>query len=90
MDFRYGAAVIVLVCLIVLLIGILKKRAVIVLNFLVRVVVGMVCIYVINQFLAKQGIAVEVGMNLLSVLTSGVLGISGVMMLYGILFLQFL
>ena len=90
MDFKYGVAAIILVCLVVLLIGILKKRAAIVLNFVVRAVVGMICIYFINQLLAKQGISVEVGMNLLSILTSGVLGISGVIMLYGIMFLQFL
>lgn len=90
MDFKYGAAAVFVICLIVLLIGVLKKRAVIVLNFIVRAVVGMICIYFINHFLASQGISVAVGMNLISVLTSGTLGVGGVALLYGIVLLQFL
>lgn len=57
-------------------------------NFIVRAVVGMGVIFFTNEFLASRGISEAVGMNGLSFLTSGTLGIPGVCLLYGILFYQ--
>ena len=54
-------------------------------NFIVRAVVGMGVIFFTNEFLASRGISEAVGMNGLSFLTSGTLGIPGVCLLYGIL-----
>lgn len=78
------------VCALVLLIAMLKRRAQILLNFLVRMVLGVVCITFVNELLASQGIALAVGINPLSLLTSGTLGFSGVALLYGILVCKFL
>jgi pro-sigmaK processing inhibitor BofA len=55
-------------------------------NFIVRAIVGMALIFFINEFLGNQGIDVRVGMNLWTVLTSGILGTPGVALLYGISF----
>ena len=42
-------------------------------------------IFFINQYLEYKGISLSVGLNGISFLTSGLLGIPGVAMLYGIL-----
>lgn len=78
------------VCALVLLITLLKRRAQIVLGFLVRMVLGMICITFTNDLLAAQGIALSVGMNPVSLLTTGTLGFSGVALLYGISACKFL
>lgn len=64
-----------------------KKKSWIV-NFIVRAVVGMGLIFLANQFLDYRNIPISVGLNLITFLTSGVLGIPGVAMLYGIMFYQ--
>ncbi len=77
-------------CGLVLLIAVLKQRAQILLNFLVRLILGAVCIYLVNDFFAAQGISVAVGLNPISLLTSGTLGFSGVALLYAISSCKFL
>ncbi len=74
------------ICMLVLLIGVLKQRAAILLNIIVRVVVGCVGIILLNDFLQKQGIPVAAGLNPLNLLTIGSLGTSGFALIYGILF----
>lgn len=54
------------------------------LNFMLRAVFCMIAVQLINSFFAEQGVSAFVGMNLLSFLTAGVLGIPGVALLYGI------
>ena len=76
--------------LLVLGIVLLKQKSQIVWNFLVRSVLGAICILFTNDFLAAQGIAVAVGLNPVSLLTVGTLGFGGLAALYGILFTQFL
>lgn len=76
--------------ILVLLIGALKQRAQIILWFLVRMTLGNVGILCVNELLAAQGIPLAVGINLISFLTTGTLGFSGVALLYGILAIQFL
>ena len=53
-------------------------------NFTIRAVVGMGMIFLANQFFVEQEIGLQVGFNLVSVLTSGCLGVPGVALLYGI------
>lgn len=55
-----------------------------ILNFLLRVVFGAIGIEIINAALLSQNIAVFVGLNGLTLLTVGSLGISGLGLLYGI------
>ena len=59
-----------------------------VVNFILRICIGMGIIFFINQFLSSQGSSVLVGYNALSALTVGVLGIPGIALLYGIMFYQ--
>ena len=73
-------------CVLVLGIMILKNRA----RFLVRAVLGACTIACVNKWLAQQGIMLAVGINPVTLLTTGSLGFSGVALLYGILLLKIL
>ena len=55
------------------------------LNFLLRMVFGAIGIQIINAILISQNIGVFVGLNILTLLTVGSLGISGVALIYAIL-----
>lgn len=57
-------------------------------NFILRAVLGMGLIYFINAYLLSGEASLNVGLNAVSLLTSGSLGIPGVCLLYGILFYQ--
>lgn len=81
----YGIIAIVAICALVLLIGTLKQKSRIVFQFLMRASVGLVCIYFFNDFLKSKDISISVGLNPISFLTVGSLGISGVALLYGIM-----
>ena len=59
-------------------------------NFLIRAIVGLAIIFFVNEYLDGQGISSGVGMNPVTVLTSGTLGIPGVALLYGITFYPFM
>ena len=65
-----------------------EQKPHILVNFLVRAIIG-IAIFV-NEFLASKGISAQVGMNPMTFLTSGVFGIPGVALLYGITFYQIL
>ena len=62
-----------------------EQKPHILVNFLVRAI-----IFFVNEFLASKGISAQVGMNPMTFLTSGVFGIPGVALLYGITFYQIL
>ena len=55
----------------------------IVINFVIRAVVGMTLIFFINQYVLPDDSSINVGLNAVSFLTSGTLGIPGVWLLYG-------
>lgn len=58
--------------------------------FFARAVVGMMLIFIINQWVLPADSSINVGLNPVSFLTSGTLGIPGVCLLYGITFYQIL
>lgn len=90
MDYGSGAFLIVFMCILTLCIVALRKKAEFVLNFLLRSVVGIISIFLINELLATQNFAVMVGINPWTALTTGILGLPGVALLYGIHLLKFL
>jgi len=57
-------------------------------NFIVRAVIGMVIIFFVNQYMDYRNLSISVGLNAITFLTSGILGIPGVALLYGIVFYQ--
>ncbi len=89
-DKGMGFAIMAGICILVLLIGLLKRKAAIVLDVVVRMVVGCVGIIILNDFLQAQGIPVAAGLNPLNILTIGSLGSGGFALIYGILFYSLL
>lgn len=65
-----------------------EQRSHIVVNFIVRAILGIALIFFVNEFLGYRGISIKVGMNPVTFLTSGILGVPGVALLYGITFYQ--
>ena len=61
-----------------------------VINFLFRGVAGMLGIYFINMLLAGSVGGVSIGYNMISFLLSGVLGLPGIVLMYGINFYMLL
>ncbi len=55
-----------------------------VINFVLRCVLGTIAMFFINTFLAGAGIYLNVGINAVTILTSGILGFPGLLALYGI------
>ena len=75
---------IVLACVVVLIIGVLKKRVEWLLNIIMRCIVGTLAVYFVNQGLSNYGITLGIGINEITILTSGILGIPGILALYGL------
>lgn len=86
MEQQYGIIAIGAICLLVLMMGVMKEKARIAAVFLSRAAVGVLGICVMNKLLESQGAAIAVGINPVSALTIGSLGISGFALLYGIMF----
>lgn len=64
------------------------KLASVIINFIIRAILGMGLIFFINQYVLPNENALNVGLNAVSFLTTGTLGIPGVCLLYGILIYQ--
>jgi inhibitor of the pro-sigma K processing machinery len=67
-----------------------KRKAEFFLNFCLRAVLGGISIYGLNLLLETWGISCSVGINICSLLTSGILGFSGVSLLYAVAAFHFL
>ncbi len=61
-----------------------------VVNFFIRAAICVPLIFFINQYVIPPDSSINVGMNAVSFLTSGTLGIPGVGLLYGIMCYQIL
>ncbi|HPF30155.1 MAG TPA: pro-sigmaK processing inhibitor BofA family protein [Lachnospiraceae bacterium] len=81
-----GIFLIVGILVLVLFIGVMRNHTEWILNFILRGVSGMMMIYFANYALKGWAPGMEIGYNLLTFLTSGILGFPGVAMLYGIIF----
>ncbi len=79
-----------LVASLVVIIAVLKSRASIVLRFLVQAVVGGILLYGARSFLIAQNIVPIIALNPLTILTVGILGIPGVLLLFAIQILSML
>lgn len=80
-----GATAIIGVCVLVLFIGSRGRRVEWLVNFVLRAVMGAVGIYFVNMLMYTKNIEAMVGINLFTLLTSGMLGFPGIAVLYGIL-----
>lgn len=87
MDEIWGGCLIILVCILVLAILFFKNKLEVIMGFIMRGVVGTVTIYGVNQALLLYGFTQSVGINPLTVLTSAILGIPGVVALFILVFI---
>lgn len=85
-----GTGAVVAVCLLVVLFGAMRKKMEWLLNVIMRSILGIIAMYFINQALAEAGLFLGVGINPVTVLTSGILGFPGLMALYAIGLYHFL
>lgn len=90
MDKYIGGLMIAGVCIFVLVIGAFRRKKEWIINFIFRSVIGTVSVFFLNGFLVSQGVSIAIGINLITVLTSGILGFPGLLMLYGINLYKFL
>lgn len=79
-----GMLALVAVCAVVLFMGVIKRRSEWLLNILMRSILGTIAIYFVNGALAGAGIDLGVGINPVTVLTSGILGFPGLLAIYGV------
>ena len=86
MDTYSGALWIIGILAAVFLIAALRKHVEMLINFVLRGVLGLFLIYFGNYFLCTQMPGIELGYNPATFLTSGMLGVPGVLMMYGIKF----
>lgn len=70
--------------LLVLLISFLGKSAEWLLNFVLRNIVGTIGLYFINMGITALGFTATVGINAATILTTGILGVPGLVLLYGL------
>lgn len=85
MEKYYGVIVIAGLCALILFIGAMKQRAEALTAFVLRGFVGSAGICVVNEILKNLGIPMAAGINPVTVLTLGTLGISGFALIYAIL-----
>ena len=90
MDTQTSIWILAGVCILVLLLGALKAKMEWIINFVLRAAGGALAIYLINFILQNREIDAGVGIGIASVLTSGILGFPGLILLYGINFYHFL
>ena len=53
-------------------------------NFMIRMFIGVLLIFLVNQFLVTYEVEEQVGINPVTAITAGALGVPGVCLLYGI------
>lgn len=79
-------AIIIVACLIFIAICVIRKRADLVIDFLLRACVGTAGIYLLDFVLGISGYQISVGINAFSILSNGLLGLPGFILLYGLAF----
>lgn len=84
MEKYLGIILIVSACVVVLLIGAVRTQMEWMLNVVMRSILGTIAIYFVNMMLDFVGISLGVGINALTILTCGILGIPGLLALYGV------
>lgn len=84
--YSQGILWIAAVCLAVLFLVYFKQKATFILNFVQRGIIGFLAIAGLNKLFAYLAIPAFVGINVWTLLTSAILGIPGVVMLFCINF----
>ncbi len=86
MEYQSIILIIVAVGALVLLLSALRQKSERLMNFILRIVTGVILIICGNTGVAMLGMTGGVGINLATLLTTGILGIPGVAALFAIFF----
>jgi len=79
-------AIIIASCIVFIGICIIRRRPDLILNFALRAFVGTAGIYLLDFVLRLGGYQISVGINAVTVLSNGLLGLPGFILLYGLAF----
>lgn len=77
---------IIVVCLMFIVISLIKNKPERIVDFGLRASIGTAGIYLLDLVLHMKGYEIHVGVNGVSVLTNGLLGLPGFILLYGLAF----
>lgn len=75
---------IIIICLTLLIISLVKHNFDLIVNFGLRIVAGLLAIYILNTILQIFNVDLGVGINTLTAFVVGTLGLPGFVMLYAI------
>lgn len=84
MSMTESIFIIVGICVLVLTMGVLRRKKEWIINFVLRMVLGALLIFFVNEFLSAREIDALVGINGMSLGIAGLLGLPGLLLLYGI------
>lgn len=75
---------IIIICSIFIAVSLIKRRPDRIVNFALRACLGTAGIYLLDFVLRSWGYEINVGVNGFTVLTNGLLGLPGFILLYGL------
>lgn len=79
-----GMLMIVMMCVVLLFIVMRRKRMDLLFGFVLRVLCGTVCIYIVNHLMLHFQYGGTLGLNPFTLIASGILGLPGLIALYAI------
>ncbi len=75
---------IIIACIIFIGVCVVRRRPDLLIDFALRACFGTAGIYLLNLALSMQGYPLSVGVNGITILTNGLLGLPGFLLLYGL------
>lgn len=75
---------IIIACLVFIGVCIAKRRPDLIVDFALRACIGTAGIYILDLVLRSKGYNINVGINEVSIITNGLLGLPGFILLYGV------
>lgn len=78
--------VIIVLCIAFIAICIVKRRPDLIVNVMLRAILGTAGIYLLDMIFKSRGYGIIVGVNVVTILTNGLLGLPGFILLYGLAF----
>ena len=75
---------IIIACIVFIVVCLVRRRPDLIVDFGLRACFGTAGIYLLDFLLRSNGYDINVGVNLASILTNGLLGLPGFLLLYGL------
>lgn len=78
--------VIIVLCIVFLGVCLVKRKPELIADFMLRACFGTAGIYLLDLVLSSRGYHITVGVNAVTILSNGLLGLPGFILLYGLAF----